>query len=252
MNKEYIAAILERVKNSEISVDEAVETLRHIHFEDIGFAKLDNHREMRTGYPEIIFCPGKKDEHLLAIIETLLKRKNNIIATRASAEQFKTVKQKFSDAEFYAEAKIIFIKQKEIAVTKKHLLILAAGTSDGAVAEEAYVTAQLLGTRAKRIDDVGVAGVHRLLAHQGELNEASVIIAVAGMEGALASVVGGLVDKPVIAVPTSIGYGANFEGIAPLLTMLNSCASGVSVVNIDNGFGAAFCASQIIRQIEKG
>ena len=250
MRNEYIKDILVNIQKGNLEVDDAMEKLKYLHFEDIGYAKIDNHREIRTGYPEVIFCQGKSIAQIKGIVEKMIPSGNNIMGTRADVNVYNELKPNFPDIIYHEQARIIFLKQRDIKMSKKKAMVITAGTSDIPVAEEVAVTAEALGTSIDKIYDVGVAGIHRLFYFQQKLNEASVIIAVAGMEGALASVIGGLVDKPVIAVPTSIGYGANFNGLAPLLSMLNSCASGVGVVNIDNGFGAAYLASLIIRQIE--
>ncbi len=250
MTENSIYSLLTDVKNGKLDISHAIEQLKHLPFEDLGYAKIDHHREIRTGYPEVIFCPGKTIPQIRGIIESILVKKSNILASRASEEIYEAVKDLAPHMEYYAEARSIFIQQVEIKKSKAKVLVVSGGTSDIPVAEEAVVTAEKLGCTVDKLYDVGVAGIHRLLAHKHHLNNAQVIIAVAGMEGALASVIGGLTDKPVIAVPTSIGYGANFGGLAALLAMLNSCASGVSVVNIDNGFGAGFMAATIIRQIE--
>ena len=247
MNKDELKYFLEQVKNEEISVDSAVEKLKELPFTEIGnYAKIDNHRALRNGYPEVIFCQGKSLEHINGIISKMLELgENNILATRASKEVYESVCKITDHAIYYELARIIVIKRKEITKTKKNILIMTGGTADIPVAEEAAVTAEVLGNSVERLYDVGVAGIHRLLAKLDVICSANVIICVAGMEGALASVVGGLVDVPVIAVPTSVGYGASFNGVAALLSMLNSCASGTSVVNIDNGFGAGYTASMI-------
>ncbi|WP_231701913.1 nickel pincer cofactor biosynthesis protein LarB [Crassaminicella thermophila] len=245
-----IRSILESVKEGNIDIDVAMDYLRDLPFEDIGYAKVDHHRSLRNGYPEVIYCEGKSIEHIKGIVESMLKKDNNILATRASKEVYEGLKDLTDDIIYYDLAKIVFIKKKEIKKSKSKILVATGGTSDIPVAEEAAITAEVLGNSVERLYDVGVAGIHRLLSNKHRLLEANVIITVAGMEGALASVVGGLVDKPVIAVPTSVGYGANFNGLAALLAMLNSCASGVGVVNIDNGFGAGYLASTINRQIE--
>ncbi|MDD2798313.1 MAG: nickel pincer cofactor biosynthesis protein LarB [Bacteroidales bacterium] len=250
MTENRIYALLTDVKEGKIEVSQAIEELKNLPFEDLGYAKIDHHREIRTGYPEVIFCPGKSTSQIRGIITSLLAKNTNIMASRASQEIFDAVKDLASNIEYYSEARTIFIQRTEIKQSKSKILVVSGGTSDIPVAEEAVVTAEKLGCRVEKLYDVGVAGIHRLLANKHLLDEAQVIIAVAGMEGALASVVGGLTDKPVIAVPTSIGYGANFGGLAALLAMLNSCASGIGVVNIDNGFGAGFLAATIIRQIE--
>jgi hypothetical protein len=245
-----IKKILEGVQNRSITIDNAMDFLKNLPFEDIGYAKIDHHRGIRNGYPEVIYCEGKAVEHIKGIVEKMLKKGNNILATRANREIYQSLLSLTSDIEYHELARIIVIKRKPITKTKSKILVVTGGTSDIPVAEEAAITAEVLGNTVERLYDVGVAGIHRLLANTNKLNEANVIITVAGMEGALASVVGGLVDKPVIAVPTSVGYGANLGGITTLLAMLNSCASGIGVVNIDNGFGAGYLASTINRQIE--
>lgn len=247
-----IKNILENIKSGDIDVNEAYSKLKDLPYEDIGYANIDHHREVRTGYPEVIYCEGKAIMHLVGIVEAMLKKDVNILATRASKEVYDAVKDLHDDIFFDENSGILILKKHEFKKSKCKVLIATGGTSDIAVAEEAALTAECLGTSVIRLYDVGVAGIHRLLSRKHIIDEASVIIAVAGMEGALASVIGGLVDVPVIAVPTSIGYGAHFNGLASLLAMLNSCASGIGVVNIDNGFGAGYLASSIVRQIEKG
>lgn len=229
----------------------AMERLRDLPFEDLGYAKVDHHRSLRNGYPEVIYCEGKATAHIRGIVEKMMLKGNNILATRANAEIYEALKDLSDSVEYHEMARIIVIKKQELPKTKSKILVVSGGTSDIPIAEEAAITAEVLGNTVERLYDVGVAGIHRLLSNRKKLEEANVIIAVAGMEGALASVVGGLVDVPVIAVPTSIGYGAHFNGLATLLAMLNSCASGIGVVNIDNGFGAGYLASTINRQIEK-
>ena len=250
MTENQILELLKNVKDGNLELGQAVDQLKQVPFEDLGYAKVDHHREIRTGYPEVIFCPGKTNDQIRGIVERLLAKGTNIMASRAEKFVYEAIKDLHPNMEYYPEARTIFIQQKEIAKSKSRILVVTGGTSDIPVAEEAVVTAEKLGCTVERLYDVGVAGIHRLLANLHRLDSVQVIIAVAGMEGALPSVLGGLTDKPVIAVPTSIGYGANFGGLAALLAMLNSCASGVSVVNIDNGFGAGFMASTIIRQIE--
>lgn len=250
MTEEEILSLLKKVKEGNLDIDEAVGQLKQLPFEDLGYAKVDHHREIRTGYPEVIFCPGKTIEQIRGIIERLLAKGTNIMASRAEKSVYEAIKDMTENMEYFPEARTIFIQQKEISKSKSRVLVVTGGTSDIPVAEEAVVTAEKLGCTVERLYDVGVAGIHRLLANKYRLDDVQVIIAVAGMEGALPSVIGGLTDKPVIAVPTSIGYGANFGGLAALLAMLNSCASGVGVVNIDNGFGAGFLAATIIRQID--
>ncbi|WP_234124283.1 nickel pincer cofactor biosynthesis protein LarB [Clostridium hydrogenum] len=245
MDKEEIRTLLESVKDSKINIEEALQKLEDLPFKDLGFAKIDNHREIRVGYPEVIYCAGKTVEQVRDIVKFMLTKNNNILGTRATKEMYKAVKEICTEAEYNELGRTITIKKKNQPITESYIVIVAAGTSDLPVVEEAYETAKILGNRVEKVIDVGVAGIHRLFASLEVIRGAKVVIVVAGMEGALASVVGGLVDKPVIAVPTSVGYGANFGGISALLSMLNSCASGVSVVNIDNGFGAAYNASMI-------
>ncbi|MCX7745612.1 MAG: nickel pincer cofactor biosynthesis protein LarB [Clostridia bacterium] len=245
MNTESIKVLLENVKNGTVSTEEALFELKKLPFEDLGFAKPDFHRNLRNGYPEVIYCQGKTVEQIMAITKKLMEKDNNIMATRASKEVYEGIKQVANDAVYHESARIVVVNRKEVQKSDQYIAVVTAGTSDIPVAEEAAVTAETLGNKVERIYDVGVAGIHRLFANTEVLMKANVLIVAAGMEGALASIVGGLVDKPVIAVPTSIGYGANFGGLAALLTMLNSCASGVGVVNIDNGFGAGYLASMI-------
>ena len=238
--------ILEDVKNNNLDIDDALKKLKDLPYEDLGYAHIDHHRNLRNGFPEVIYCKGKSDEHILGIIERMNKKSTNILGTRCRKETFDKISKIYPNAEYEEVSQILKIKNEEIKEQGKgKILIITGGTSDIPVADEAYYTAKFFGNEVERLYDVGVAGIHRLLSHRNIIEEARVIVAVAGMEGALASVVGGLVDVPVIAVPTSVGYGANFDGLAPLLAMLNSCASGVSVVNIDNGFGAGYLASTI-------
>lgn len=245
MNKDEIKLLLEGIKDNKIDVEEALEKLEDLPFKDLGFATIDNHREIRVGYPEVIYCEGKTVEQVRDIVKFMLTKNNNILGTRATEEMYNAVKEICEDAEYNKLGRTITIKKKEQPSTESYIAIVAAGTSDLPVVEEAFETAKILGNKVVKITDVGVAGIHRLFSRLDVIRKAKVIIVIAGMEGALASVVGGLVDKPIIAVPTSVGYGANFGGLSALLTMLNSCASGVSVVNIDNGFGAAYSASII-------
>ncbi|MBA7678144.1 Pyridinium-3,5-biscarboxylic acid mononucleotide synthase [subsurface metagenome] len=241
-----------QVKNGEITIDEAIERLRHLPFEDLGFACIDHHREIRRGFPEVIFCPGKTTKQIIKIFESLAAKGNNVLATRADKEVFDALAKtnKFPQARYEELARAIVLEQKKPPVSESVLPIVTAGTADLPVAAEAKVTAEIMGQRTELICDVGVAGLHRLFKHLPKLQKANIIIVVAGMEGALASVVGGLVSCPVIAVPTSVGYGSCFEGLSALLTMLNSCAAGVTVVNIDNGFSAAITATLINKKIE--
>jgi NCAIR mutase (PurE)-related protein len=245
MNIKEVEKLLDNVKTGVITVENALEVLKNFPYTDLGFAKIDNHREIRTGYPEIIYCAGKTTEQVKEIVRVMSEKENNVIGTRASQEMFDAVKSIIPDAVYYQMARIISVQKKKPASPETRIAVITAGTSDMPVAEEAAITAELLGNKVLRIYDSGVAGIHRLVDKLPEIRSCRVIIVIAGMEGALASVVGGLVDKPVIAVPTSVGYGANFGGISALLAMLTSCSTGVTVVNIDNGFGAAFSASMI-------
>lgn len=251
MDQKQIEQILIDVKNGTLNIEEAVQKLRHLPFEDMGFAKVDHHRTLRCGFPEVIYCPGKTAEQVGTIFEKLSKTGHNIIATRAGMPFFAEVQQlvELDGLRYEKEARIIILEQQPVESPVGNIVIVTAGTADIPVAEEARVTAHMLGQKVELVCDVGVAGIHRLLGNLEQIRRANVVIVVAGMEGALASVVGGLVDCPVIAVPTSVGYGASFEGLSALLTMLNSCASGVTVVNIDNGFGAAYAASMVNMKI---
>jgi len=246
-----IRELLEKVAAGELTIDEAVTRLRVLPYEDIGFAKVDHHRSLRTGFPEVIYCQGKAIEHIIAIIERLHERggEGTILATRANPEVAEAIANVFPEAQYHPEARLVVIHPQAAAEDEPQILVISAGTADIPVAEEAAVTATALGGNVERLYDVGVAGIHRLLDHHQQILQAEVIIVVAGMEGALPSVVTGLVDVPVIAVPTSVGYGASFEGLAALLTMLNSCAAGVVVVNIDNGFGAGYFARMLTSQL---
>jgi len=247
MDRAALKKLFEQVKRGKLSPDEAVGRLRHLPFEDLGFANVDHHRALRTGMPEIIFGPGKSPRQLAEIFARLAKHGHNVLATRVSPEQVRAVKRKFRNAESHELARAITLTRDKTNYGKGKIVVVSAGTSDIPVAEEALVTAEIMGNEVRHVYDVGVAGIHRLLARRDVLTEARVIIVCAGMEGALPSVVGGLVGVPVIAVPTSVGYGASYKGIAALLGMLNSCASNVTVVNIDNGFGAGYVASVINR-----
>ena len=248
MTEQDIAVLLRRYKDGGLSEEEAVQAMRSASFEDMGFAEVDHSREQRQGFPEVIYAEGKTQEQVLAILQSLAAHgKGNLMATRASREKYDFVKAAMPDVEYDEAARIIYV-DRDMSVERDpehRVQILTAGTSDIPVAEEARLTAYLWGNTVDTCYDCGVAGIHRLFAHMPAIRTANVIIVIAGMEGALASVVGGLTDRPVIAVPTSIGYGASFHGLAALLSMLNSCSSGVSVVNIDNGFGAGVLASKI-------
>jgi NCAIR mutase (PurE)-related protein len=246
MTKDELQQLLQRYKRGTISEQEIVDMLTSLRSEHLGFATVDHHRQLRQGFPEVIFCQGKTPKQVAEIATRIAKRSQPLLATRASKEHFVAVKKKIRGAHYHEAARTITANEpKESKVKKGTILVITAGTSDIPVAEEAVVTSRMLGNRVETLYDVGVAGIHRLLSQSKKLNEANVIIVVAGMEGALPSVVGGLVDVPVIGVPTSVGYGASFGGITALLAMLNSCASGITVVNIDNGFGAGFAASLI-------
>jgi pyridinium-3,5-biscarboxylic acid mononucleotide synthase len=238
--------ILQDYKKGKIELQEVLETIKKLPYKDIGFAKIDTHRALRKGFPETIFCRGKTIDQILKIMESIDK-KQNILATKASSKIYAEVLKKFPNAQFNESAKTIVIINQKITKKSGKILIITAGTSDIPIAEEAVVTAEMMGNSIEKSYDVGVAGLHRLFDIKDKIFDANVIIVIAGMEGALASIVGGITAKPVIAVPTSIGYGASFHGIAPLLTMMNSCAEGVVVVNIDNGFGAGYFASIINR-----
>ncbi len=253
MNEKQLGKLLTNVKDGSLDVEEAVQRLRHLPFEDIGFAKIDHHRTLRCGFPEVIYCPGKTEKQVATIFQKLAQTGQNIIATRADTFLYEDVERitKLDGLRYERDARMIVLEQKPVEKPVGKIVIVTAGTADMPVAEEARVTASMLGQNVELICDVGVAGIHRLLGNVEQIRAANVVIVVAGMEGALASVVGGLVDCPVIAVPTSVGYGACFEGLSALLTMLNSCASGVTVVNIDNGFGAAYSASMINMKIAK-
>ena len=251
MNPKALKKLLEQVKTGKISPVEAYSKLKSLPFEDLGFAKVDHHRHIRKGFPEVIYCPGKTIEQIVKIARHIAANKHALLATRADEKAFSAIKKVAKDAKYNKVARIITSKglgTRDKGLGDKTVLIVSAGTADIPVAEEAAATAEFLGNKVEKLYDVGVAGLHRLLNNFKALNKANVIIVVAGMEGALASVVGGLVDKPVIAVPTSVGYGASFKGLSALLTMMNSCAPGVAVVNIDNGFGAG-CMASIINNL---
>ncbi len=243
MEKERLIQQLKDYKEERITLDEMITSLRHLPFEELDFAKVDHHRSLRNGFPEVVYCKGKTTEQICAIFTTLASHNSNILLTRASKNVFTAIKKLNANVLYNEAAKTIVLSHT--TATKEGILLLSAGTADIPVAEEAAVTAEVMGNRVEKIYDVGVAGIHRLLAHIHRFEAARCIIVVAGMDGALPSVVGGLTAKPIIAVPTSIGYGVAFQGLAPLLTMLNSCAAGIGVVNIDNGFGAGYLASLI-------
>lgn len=247
MDADRLRALLETVRQGDISIDDAIRRLETLPFESIEFARVDHHRSLRCGFPEVIYCPGKTTAQIVHIAERLLSAGGNLLATRASREVYDAVAARFPPATYHELARTVTVRQREPQWSKTKIGVISAGTADQWVAEEARVTCELMDQRVETHYDVGVAGLHRLLASAAAIREAAVVIVVAGMEGALPSVVGGLVSAPVIAVPTSAGYGASLGGIAPLLTMLNSCATGVTVVNIDNGFAAGYTASLINR-----
>jgi pyridinium-3,5-biscarboxylic acid mononucleotide synthase len=247
VNADSIRKLFEQVRAGKLSPDDAVNRLRHLPFEDLGFAKVDHHRALRTGMPEVVFAERKSPLQVGQIFARLAKQGGNVLATRAGVEQFKAVKKKVGKAEYRELARAIVLQKDKTKYGKGIIAVVSAGTSDIPVAEEAVVTAEVMGNDVEHFYDVGVAGIHRLLANREALTRARVVVVCAGMEGALPSVVGGLVGVPVIAVPTSVGYGAAFKGLAALIGMMNSCASNVSVVNIDNGFGAGYVASLINR-----
>jgi hypothetical protein len=248
VNVDSLRELLEQIRSGQTSPDDALEQLKGLPFEDLGFAKIDHHRALRSGMPEVIFGPGKSAEQFSEIFCRLASRgNNNVLATRVSPEQVAAVQQRIPETSHNQLARTLVLRQNHNMPGKGTIVIVSAGTSDTPVAEEAAVTAEIMGNCVERIFDVGVAGLHRLLTHRESLQHARVLIVCAGMEGALPSVVGGLVGVPVIAVPTSVGYGASFGGLTALLAMLNSCASNVSVVNIDNGFGAAYVGTLINR-----
>ena len=252
MDENSIKGLLEAVQAGQTSVQEAIDRLRRLPFESTGFATIDHHRAIRCGFPEVIYCPGKSIEQIRVIFAKLAEAGGNVLATRASEEAYEPIGVDFPAAEYHPSARAITLRQTAPAKRTGHIALVAAGTSDLPVAEEARVTAEIMDQPVTTHYDVGVAGLHRLLAQAEALQSANVVVVVAGMEGALASVVGGLVAVPVVAVPTSVGYGASFGGVSALLTMLNSCAAGVSVVNIDNGFGGGYIAAMINRQAAGG
>jgi len=245
MDARDVEKLLEEVKGGKLEIDEALNRLRILPYEDLGFARIDTHRTLRKGFPEVVLCQGKTHGQIRKIVDAIVAKGGDLLTTRASKEVYQAIKEDHPEAVYYEEARMIAIGIKPKRLSKGTILIVTGGTSDIPVAEEAAVTAQSMGNRVEKLYDVGVAGIHRLFGDKAKLLGANVIICVAGMEGALPSVIGGLVSKPVIAVPTSCGYGASFKGLSALLGMLNSCAPGVAVVNIDNGFGAGYVAGLI-------
>lgn len=249
MNEESLKALLEAVHQGACSPDKALHQLKDLPYENLDFARLDHHRALRTGQAEVIFCQGKQPEHIISILKHLGTKEQNVLATRLDPKTAEIILPHFPEASYDRQARCLLLHPLREPTIPGRILIMTAGTADLSVAQEAWLTARYMGHEVDTLFDVGVAGIHRLLGQRDLMDQAEVIIVVAGMEGALASVVGGLVEQPVIAVPTSVGYGAHFQGLAALLSMLNSCASGVGVVNIDNGFGAASLASAIVRRI---
>jgi NCAIR mutase (PurE)-related protein len=248
LNEDSLKKLLEDLSRGEISIDSALRKLKHLPFEDIGLACIDHHRGLRRGLSEVIFGEGKEAEDIIAIMDRMIEQDENILITRIASDKADKIKKKYPESLYYQRARILTLMPKPVKISGRGtILVISAGTSDIPVAEEAVITARFMGNEVETIYDVGVSGLHRVLAHREILERAAVIIAVAGMEGALPSVVAGLVNSPVIAVPTSVGYGSSFGGITALLGMLNSCSSGVTVVNIDNGFGAGYAASIINR-----
>jgi len=247
MHETRLRELLTQVSHGNLSINQAVEVLRDLPFTDLDIARLDNHRSLRNGFPEVVLCEGKRLDHLLAIMEASCAGPGPVLATRAAPEVFEAVHKQLPMVQYHELARVMVYEPEPLPKRDGTILVITAGTADIPVAEEAALTADIMGNHVDRLFDVGVAGLHRLLAHMDRIQSASVLVVVAGMEGALPSVVGGLVDLPVIAVPTSVGYGASFNGLSALLGMLNSCAAGVTVVNIDNGFGAGYAASKINR-----
>lgn len=241
-----VREMLEKVSHGEIDVKDAEQMLKNLPYEDLGYAKLDLHRKLRSGFPETVFCQGKADDHLVGIFETLYRENGEVLGTRASKEQYELVKERIQELLYDPMSRIIKIERPGKILTG-NIAVCTGGTADISVAEEAAQTAEFFGCYVERIYDVGVAGIHRILSKRELIRKANCVVAVAGMEGALGTVIAGLVENPVIAVPTSVGYGASFHGLSALLTMINSCANGISTVNIDNGYGAGYLASQINR-----
>ena len=251
MDKSQIKKLLEDVQSGNIRIEEALEKLKILPYDDLGFAKIDTHRSVRRGFPEVIFCEGKTNQQIQNIIKKMIPHNRVILGMRAKKDVYEAVKKITDQVAYHQDARAIIVGKKPDIQFKGTILIVSAGTADMPVAEEAAITAEVMGNRIERLYDAGVAGIHRLLENKERLFSATVLVVVAGMEGALPGVVGGLVDKPVIAVPTSVGYGTNFQGLSALLTMLNTCVPGIAVVNIDNGFGAGYMASLINRLAEK-
>jgi NCAIR mutase (PurE)-related protein len=251
LHEEDIKELLNSVKQGSLGIEDALKKLKNLPYEDLGYAMIDHHRTLRRGHPETIFCAGKTTEQIIGITHKMIKNNVNILGTRLSGDVFDAVKKEFPEAEYFKDARAFTIRNRKIEKTTAEILVITAGTSDIPVAEEAVVTAEILGNTVNKLYDAGASGIHRILSHRDKLEKASVVIVTAGMDGVLPTVVAGLIDKPVIAVPTSIGYGTGFSGLSALLTMLNSCASGITVVNIDNGYGAGYAASLINHLADK-
>ncbi|MFL2761955.1 MAG: nickel pincer cofactor biosynthesis protein LarB [Dehalococcoidia bacterium] len=245
MDEKSLKELIEKVKSGAISTNDAIRVIKALPYEDIGFAKVDHHRGIRKGFPEVIFGEGKTPHQVKEIAASILRNNDRLLVTRSNADQFKLLSTEIPDAKFDSEAKLIFVNRTKAEVLRSGILVMCAGTSDLPVAKEACITAEMMGNKVRLISDVGVAGIHRLFDQQTYINNARVIVVIAGMEGALPSVIGGLAKAPIVAVPTSVGYGASFNGLAALLAMMNSCATGVGVVNVDNGFGGGYLASLI-------
>lgn len=248
MTKKEIEKLLREVKKGTLSIEGALDKLQTLPFSDLGFAKVDHHRELRRGFPEVIYCSGKTPDQIRKIAASLSRGGSLLIATRADRKAYQAIKAAVPQAKYHPQARMVVSRGRKAKPGAPLILVISAGTADLPVAEEVALTAEAMGSRVERIYDAGVAGIHRLLCHQEKLHQARAIVAVAGMEGALPSIVGGLVSCPVIAVPTSVGYGVSFQGLTALLAMLNSCCPGIAVVNIDNGFGAGYMASLIVQQ----
>lgn len=247
MDKDQIKKLLEDVQNKKLDIDSAMQKFKNLPYDDLNFAKIDTHRAVRRGFPEVVFCQGKTIEQVVAIMKKMSEYHEVVLGMRASEEMFQAVKQIADSVEYDKLAKALIVGKRPSIKYKGTVLVCSGGTADMPVAEEAAITAEMLGNKVEKLYDAGVAGIHRLFSNKDKIDSANVVVAVAGMEGALPGVVASLIDKPVIAVPTSVGYGANFQGVSALLTMLNSCVPGISVVNIDNGFGAGYMASLINR-----
>jgi len=245
LDREKIRKLLKSVKDRKVNIDEALDILKGLPYQDLGFAKIDTHRELRKGFSEVVFCKGKTVKQIVEIVVTLKSKTGCVMATKAGRNVYEALKKAIKDTHYFATAGIVLVGKQKRKKGKKTILVTSAGTSDIPIAEEAAVTAEVMGNIVERLYDIGAAGIHRMFDHREKLLKANVVIVVAGMDGVLPSIIGGLVEKPVIAVPTSIGYGASFNGLSALLTMLNSCAPGIATVNIDNGFGAGYLASVI-------